>query len=107
MKPTDDEAEEVRGITDRLRSVRETASRTADRVTGAEFRREIEEFTGVVSTTVLGVHKDQSEIIERIDKLEQEISSKGQSHSRLIAAVVISLSTAAMTVAVIAIVIAL
>ena len=99
---------------ERLRSAQRSASRTVDRVTGAEFRRKFEDFTSVISTTVLGVHQDQSKINDRMDKLEEELSRRKHisittfhfAESRVLAAAVIGLSTAALTVAVVALAIA-
>ncbi len=64
------------GIGDRLReTVRATGegiTGTADTITGVQFRRQFEDFTDAVTTTVVGVHRDQEKLQERTDKLESE-----------------------------------
>ena len=54
-----------------VRVARERAVGTADTITGVQFRRQFEDFTDAVTTTVVGVHRDQEELQERTDKLEQ------------------------------------
>ncbi len=42
-----------------------------DTVTGAGFRKDFEDFTEAVTTTVIGVHQDQAALRESISRLEQ------------------------------------
>ena len=52
-------------------SARQAFGRSFDRLTGTEFRRQFEEFSNVVTSTVLGIHRDQSELSERLERIEQ------------------------------------
>ena len=65
------ETEERRGLRGTLGSARQAVSRSLDRVSGTESRRQFEEFVDIVSTTVLGVHRDQTELGERFADMEQ------------------------------------
>ena len=71
------EAEESQGLRGTLGTARQAVTRSFDRLTGAEFRREFEEFTTVVTTTVLGVHSDQSELRGRLARLEERLEEEG------------------------------
>ena len=71
-----DQGEESQGFRGTLDSARQAFSRSFDRVTGAEFRRQFEEFTNVVTTTVLGIHRDQSELGGRLAKVERSTSTE-------------------------------
>lgn len=48
--------------------------RSFDRLTGAEFRRQFEEFTNAVSTTVVGVHRKQEELGKQFEVFQSEFS---------------------------------
>ena len=52
-------------------SARQAFGRSFDRLTGTEFRRQFEEFSNVVTSTVLGIHRDQSELSERLTIIEE------------------------------------
>jgi len=65
------EAGESQGLRGTLGTARQAVTRSFDRLTGAEFRRQFQEFTNVVTTTVLGIHRDQSELRDRVTRLEQ------------------------------------
>ncbi len=56
-----------------VRVDRERAVGTTDTITGVQFRRQFEDFTDAVTTTVVGVHRDQEELQERTDKLDSEV----------------------------------
>ena len=55
-----------RGIGSRIRGAargaRDRVTGAADTITGVQFRRQFEEFTNAVTRTVVGVHRDQSEL---------------------------------------------
>ena len=53
-----------------IRSAGESVTGTADTVTGVQFRRQFEDFTDVVTTAVVGVHRDQALLRERLEELE-------------------------------------
>ena len=88
--------------------------RSFDRLTGAEFRRQFEEFTNAVSTTVVGVHRDQEELGRRLEEYQSENSSRVSHFEfqrtrqyriyQLLALVAILLSFAAVIIGVIALV---
>lgn len=71
---TGDDAAKRPGWGDRLRdavgSVGETVTGTADTITGLQFRQQFEDFTDAVTTAVVGVHRDQGDLRERVDELE-------------------------------------
>ena len=62
------------GIGDRLRETVRAAGEgvtgTADTITGVQFRRQFEDFTDAVTTAVVGVHRDQAELRNQLDELE-------------------------------------
>ena len=64
---------------DAVGSARQAFSTSFDRLTGREFRRQFEEFANVVTTTILGLHRDNDELKIRIDKIQ---SSKKELASR-------------------------
>ena len=64
------------GLRGTFDSARQAFARSFDRVTGVEFRRQFEEFTNVVTTTVLGIHRDQSELGERLAKVEHSTNAE-------------------------------
>ena len=58
-------------LSDTFVSARQAFGRSFDRLTGAEFRRQFEEFSNVVTTTVLGIHRDQLEFSDRLARIEK------------------------------------
>jgi len=71
-----DETAEDRGLRGTFDSARQAFTRSFDRLTGTEFRRQFEEFTNVVTTTVLGIHRDQSELRERLARVEHSTQAE-------------------------------
>lgn len=71
---TGDDAARRPGLGDRLRdavgSVGETVTGATDTITGLQFRKQFEDFTDAVATAVVGVHRDQGDLRERVDALE-------------------------------------
>ena len=53
-------------------SAKRTVRRSADVMSGEDIRR-FEEFTDAVATTVTGIHRDQSELRERLRVTEQSV----------------------------------
>jgi len=80
---SESESQERRGLRGTLGSARQAVSRSYDRVSGTESRRQFEEFVDVVSTTVLGVHRDQTELSERFADMEQTKQDLDQSRTEL------------------------
>ena len=72
-----EQAEDVgatqQGPVGRFQAARQAVGRSFDRVTGTESRHQFEEFSSVVTTTVLGVHRDQNELRQRVEELERMI----------------------------------
>ena len=92
QKPSGDGVSADSGrLGDTFISVRQAFGRSFDRLTGAEFRRQFEEFSNVVATTVLGIHRDQSELGQRVDKIEQAQPSSRLANKLLIATLLFSL----------------
>lgn len=58
-----------------LGNAQERVVGTADTITGVEFRRQFEDFTDAVTTTVIGVHREQGALRERLEDLEASIKS--------------------------------
>lgn len=72
-------------------SARQAFGRSFDRLTGAEFRRQFEEFSNVVTSTVLGIHRDQSELSDRLARIEQTRPSNPSANKLVKATFVFSL----------------
>ena len=71
------ETGESQGVRGTLGTARQAVTRSFDRLSGAEFRRQFEEFTNVVTTTVLGIHSDQSELRGGLARLEERLEEEG------------------------------
>ena len=59
----------------------EKIKRPIDIISLAEFRTEFEQFIQAVSTTVIGVHQDQTALSERLDRLEERLARLEQAAS--------------------------
>ena len=70
-KQAEDVAATQQGPVGRFQTARQAVGRSFDRVSGTESRRQFEEFSSVVTTTVLGVHRDQSDLRQRVEELER------------------------------------
>ena len=74
MEQEQEQAEDVaatrQGPVGRFQAARQAVGRSFDRVSGTESRRQFEEFSSVVTTTVLGVHRDQTDLRQRVEELE-------------------------------------
>ncbi len=86
-------------LRDTLSSARQAFGSSFDRLTGAEFRRQFEEFSNVVTTTVLGIHRDQSELSDRLTQLEQTPPSSPSSSKLVIATFLIALVAVFLAIA--------
>lgn len=71
LETMSDETEEPGRLRGALSSARQGFTRSFERISGAEYQRQFEEFTNVVTTAVLGVHRDQTESEERLAQVEQ------------------------------------
>ena len=87
----EEDSTDSRRLRDTLVSARQTFGRSFDRLTGTEFRRQFEEFSNVVTTTVLGIHRDQSELNNRLTRIEQTQPSHPSANKLIIASFVFSL----------------
>ena len=58
------------GFRERIGSAREGVRSSVDRVTGAEFRREFEQFTDAVTTAMVGLHGDVTEMRGKMELIE-------------------------------------
>lgn len=65
------ESADSRSLRGTFVSARQGIGRSFDRLSGAEFRQQFEEFSNVVTTTVLGIHRDQSELSARLERIEK------------------------------------
>jgi len=82
-----------KGLRGTLGSAREAIGGSLDKLSGAEFRRQFEQFTTVVETTVVGIHRDQQELSKRLENLEKsKASTQTTPHTRqlIVAALVFS-----------------
>ena len=75
-----------KGLRGTLGSAREAIGGSFDKVSGAEFRRQFEQFTSVVETTVVGIHRDQQELNKRLETLESSESSPPPPNRKLVVA---------------------
>ena len=70
QEQAEDVAATQQGPVGRFQTARQAVGRSFDRVSGTESRRQFEEFSSVVTTTVLGVHRDQTDLRQRVEELE-------------------------------------
>lgn len=70
----------ARGVVD---SATQRAKRSAEVISGADIRR-FEEFTDAAATAVIGVHRDQAELRERLIRTEQSIADLQQVQAKLV-----------------------
>ena len=68
----------AKAVTD---SASEKIKRPIDIISLAEFRTEFEQFIQAVSTTVIGIHQDQTALSERLDRLEERLARLEQAAS--------------------------
>ena len=54
---------------------RDRATGVADAMTGADVRRQFEDFTDVVTTAVIGVHHDQEVLRQRLTAAEEAVAT--------------------------------
>lgn len=71
--------EEARELGDRIRgagrSISESVARSADVLTGGDIRK-FQEFTDAATTAIVGIHQDQTELRERLERLEETVASR-------------------------------
>jgi predicted nucleic acid-binding Zn-ribbon protein len=79
----EDEHKSGRGLRSTFGSARQAVSKSYDKVSGTTSRRQFEEFVDVVSTTVLGVHRDQTELKSGITDMGQTIHGLDRSQIEL------------------------
>ena len=91
QQPAREEGSDSGRLSDTFVSARQAVGRSFDRLTGADFRRQFEEFSNVVTTTVLGIHRDQSEFSDRLARIEQTQPSGTPAKELVIATLVFSL----------------
>ena len=103
QKNPDDAGEDLgveRRAQGRIRSVRQVVGNSLDNLTGVEARRQSEEFTNAVTTSVLGIHRDLLALSDRVTQVEQSQSQKITEPTSII-------STAAVILSLIAIILSL
>ena len=91
QRAPEEEATESGPLSGTFVSARQAFGRSFDRLTGAEFRRQFEEFSNVVTSTVLGIYQEQSELGERLAKIEQTPPSTPSANKLVKATFVFSL----------------
>jgi len=91
QQPAREEGSDSGRLSETFVSARQAFGRSFDRLTGAEFRRQFEEFSNVVTTTVLGIYRDQSEFSDRLARIEQTQPSDPSANKLVIATLVFSL----------------
>lgn len=62
---------------------RDRATGVADAMTGADVRRQFEDFTDVVTTAVIGVHHDQEVLRQRLTAAEEAAATSRQEREAL------------------------
>lgn len=65
-----DESEKINRLQGALGSARDAVSGSVDKISGTAYRRQFEQFSKVVETTVVGVHRDLQELAKRVEALE-------------------------------------
>lgn len=70
-----DENESRGRLRDRIGSAREGVRSSVDRLSGAEFRREFEQFTEAVTTAIVGLHGDATEMRGKMELIERQRNS--------------------------------
>ncbi len=80
-------------------SARQAFGKSFDQLTGAEFRRQFEEFSNVVTTTVLGIHRDHSELNDRLERIEQTHPSSRPANKMVKATFLLSLLAVILSIA--------
>ena len=96
-KENQEESAKRKGLRGTLGSARDAIGGSLDRVSGTEYRRRLEQFTDVVQTTVVGVHRDQQELDKRLQKLEHQTPAEPAAppvQRRVLVALVISVVAA-------------
>ncbi|MCZ6539209.1 MAG: hypothetical protein O6922_05230, partial [Chloroflexi bacterium] len=68
-----EESAKRKGLRGTFGSAREAIGSSLDKVSGTEYRRQLEQFTNVVQTTIVGIHRDQQELDKRLEKLERSM----------------------------------
>ena len=97
-----DKTAEDRGLRGTVGSAREAFASSLGRVSGTEYRRQFEQFTNVVQTTVVGIHRDQLELNKRLEKVERPTPATPAARPTqklVVAAFVFSLIAAILAVA--------
>ena len=90
-----------KGLSGKLGSARDVVRGSLDKLSGAEYRRQLEQFTNVVETTVVGIHRDQQELNARLEKLEK---SKVSTPTRRLIVTALIFSVTAIILAIVAVV---
>lgn len=86
-----------KGLRGTLGSARDAIGGSFYKVSGTAYRRKFEQFTNVVQTTVVGIHRDQQELNARLEKLEGSKASS-PTHRLIVAALVISVIAAILAI---------
>ena len=75
------QAERV-GMSEQLDSARQTLRTSSEVLTGADIRQ-FDEFTDAVTRVVLGMHRDQADMAQRMTTIEQSIDEIRQTQAQL------------------------
>ena len=70
------------GVSEQLDSARQTLQRSGEVFTGADIRQ-FDDFTDAVTRVVLGLHRDQADMAQRLIQLEQSIDEVRDIHAQL------------------------
>ena len=97
-----DETAEGRGLRETIGSAREAFGSSLDKVSGTAYRRQFEQFTNIVETTIVGIHRDQRELHKRVEKVERSppvMQSAPPTQKLIVVVIVFSLIAATLALA--------
>jgi hypothetical protein len=96
-----------RGIQRRMRSAGQAVGDSLDKLTGAGARRQSEEFTNAVTTSVLGIHRDLLALSDRVKQVEQTQSQEITAPSSIVSTMAVILSLIAIILSLVTLVVVL
>ena len=103
-----EESAKRKGLRGTFGSARDAIGSSLDKVSGTEYRRQLEEFTNVVQTTIVGIHRDQQELDKRLADLERSTAAAraiAPSPKRIVVALIFSVTAVVLAVSAVVLVV--
>ena len=88
------------GVRRWTRSARQAVGDSVDKLTGAEARKQSDEFTNAVTTSVLGIHRDLLALSDRVKQVEQTQSQEITAPTSIVATAAVILSLIAIIISI-------